>query len=171
MNDPITRPGWHVLIGAGAHAALAHTEIPSWRTHGRWISGATGVFAVTHVDALPPEDQVRVGAYFREHHPDACFVVATHSPLVCRSCVDADRITLYPQGTPIEGVARDRLIYGNLLDAYAAIGLETIGQSAAGVRMLERLARLRRDSILRGLTAEEEAELDRLVRIFPGGCP
>lgn len=83
-----------------------------------------GVVAIDEVDAhLHPEWQARIGDWFVEHFPNIQFFVTTHSPIICRP---ASRGSVWLLPTPgsgdlarrIDGNDLDRLLYGNLLEAY-----------------------------------------------------
>lgn len=83
-----------------------------------------GVVAIDEVDAhLHPEWQARIGDWLVKHFPEIQFFVTTHSPIICRP---ASRGSVWLLPTPgsgdparrIDGNALDRLLYGNLLDAY-----------------------------------------------------
>ncbi|HZH76905.1 MAG TPA: AAA family ATPase, partial [Archangium sp.] len=88
------------------------------------IVDVPGVVLIDEVDAhLHPTWQRRVGLWFREHFPKLQFIVTTHSPLVCQAAEVGTVWRLPKPGTDEEarqvtGVELDRLIYGNVLDAY-----------------------------------------------------
>ncbi|MEM9452950.1 MAG: AAA family ATPase [Myxococcota bacterium] len=84
-----------------------------------------GVVLIDEIDAhLHPSWQRRIGAWLCEHFPRVQFIVTTHSPLVCYPGQNSTIYRLPKPGTDSEGgmlkdVARDRLLYGNVLDAYS----------------------------------------------------
>jgi putative AbiEii toxin of type IV toxin-antitoxin system len=136
---------------------------------------APGVVLIDEVDAhLHPTWQRRVGLWFREHFPNIQFLVTTHSPLVCQA---ADHGTVFrlprpgggdDQGEMVKGVDRNRLLYGNVLDAY---GTELFGadvsRSEAAKAKLARLAELNQKSVRKGLTAKERKEVQELRAMMP----
>jgi energy-coupling factor transporter ATP-binding protein EcfA2 len=124
-----------------------------------------GVVLIDEVDAhLHPTWQRRVGLWFREHFPKLQFIVTTHSPLVCQAAEVGTVWRLPKPGTDEEarqvtGVELDRLLYGNVLDAYGT-GLfgEGVSRSQASKERLERLAALNLKEARKGLTAAERKE-------------
>lgn len=124
-----------------------------------------GVVLIDEVDAhLHPTWQRRVGLWFREHFPKLQFIVTTHSPLVCQAAEVGTVWRLPKPGTDEEarqvtGVELDRLLYGNVLDAYGT-GLfgEGVSRSQASKNRLERLAALNLKEARKGLTAAERKE-------------
>jgi hypothetical protein len=101
--------------------------------------------------------------------------VTTHSPLICQAASSGSIFLLPTPGsdeTPrfIEGIERDRLLYGNVLDAYATEGFGNVPtRSDEGVERLERLAELEAKAREEDLSDEERAERERLVKVFPSG--
>lgn len=83
-----------------------------------------GVVLIDEVDAhLHPTWQTRIGQWFTKHFPEMQFIVTTHSPLICRACEHGTIWRLPPPGSEggieqITGAEKDRLVYGNVLDAY-----------------------------------------------------
>jgi hypothetical protein len=83
-----------------------------------------GVVLIDEVDAhLHPTWQTRIGQWFTKHFPEMQFIVTTHSPLICRACEHGTIWRLSPPGgeggiEQITGAEKDRLVYGNVLDAY-----------------------------------------------------
>lgn len=83
-----------------------------------------GVVLIDEVDAhLHPTWQTRIGQWFTTHFPEMQFIVTTHSPLICRACEHGTIWRLSPPGSEggieqITGAEKDRLVYGNVLDAY-----------------------------------------------------
>jgi hypothetical protein len=128
-----------------------------------------GVVLIDEVDAhLHPTWQRRVGLWFREHFPKLQFIVTTHSPLVCQAAEMGTVWRLPKPGTDEEarqvtGVELDRLIFGNVLDAYGT-GLfgEGISRSESSKRRLQRLAELNLKELRKGLSASERKELTAL---------
>ena len=83
-----------------------------------------GVVAIDEIDAhLHPTWQTRIGDWFVDHFPKVQFITTTHSPLVCRA---ARRGSIWRLPTPgsngsatrVQGQEFDRLVKGNILEAY-----------------------------------------------------
>jgi len=135
---------------------------------------APGVVLIDEIDAhLHPSWQVRVGTWFVTSFPNMQFLVTTHSPLVCQAATRGSVFRLPQPGSDEEGrmVTGDelnRLLYGDILDAYETESfgvLET--RSAAGEEKLRRLAELNIKRLDEGLSAAEEAERGELQRALP----
>lgn len=133
-----------------------------------------GVVLIDEVDAhLHPTWQRRIGLWFRKHFPNIQFIVTTHSPLVCQA---ADHGTVFKLPTPgtdetgrmITGVELDRLLYGNVLDAYSTgvFGAD-VTRSISGEQRLERLAELNFKELDDTLTSEERREQENLRAMMP----
>lgn len=132
-----------------------------------------GVVLIDEIDAhLHPTWQTRIGQWFTQYFPNIQFIVTTHSPLVCRACEKGSIWRLaapdseIPSGEII-GTERDRLIYGNILDAY---GTEAFGESPVrsekSDEMLQRLGELNMRAAFGKITTEEEKERQTLQQIF-----
>lgn len=133
-----------------------------------------GVVLVDEVDAhLHPTWQRSIGQFFTTAFPKLQFVVSTHSALVCQS---AERGTIYLLPDPgaddagrfLEGDEKQRLVLGNVLDAFAtgAFGAN-VGQSEAGREKLERLADLNTKELDDELSSSEKEEREGLRRALP----
>ncbi len=133
-----------------------------------------GVVLIDEIDAhLHPTWQTRIGQWFTQYFPNIQFIVTTHSPLVCRAC---DKGSIWRLAAPdsdvpsgeITGIERERLIYGNILDAY---GTEIFGDSASinveAAQQRNRLGELYEKSIMGLIKSEEETEFTHLKGIFP----
>ena len=133
-----------------------------------------GVALIDEIDVhLHPTWQRRIGLWFRKHFPNMQFLVTTHSPLICQA---ADHGTVFRLPRPgvdetggmVVGTELQRLIYGNVLDAY---GTEVFGpdvtRSDQSKAMSSRLAELNVKEIRSGLTAEEKKERDKLRAAMP----
>lgn len=124
-----------------------------------------GVVMIDEIDAhLHPVWQRRIGLWFREHFPNIQFIVTTHSPLICQAATVGSVFRLPKPGSDEEagmvtGIALDRLLYGNVLDAYGtgAFG-EVPLRSPEAQEKLERLAVLNQKELKKGLSPEEHAE-------------
>lgn len=133
-----------------------------------------GVVLIDEIDAhLHPTWQTRIGQWFTRYFPNIQFLVTSHSPLICRACEQGTIWRLAAPGTDtasgeITGIERDRLIYGNVLDAY---GTEIFGQNvsiaAEAAVKTERLATLNVKSLMGMLNSDEKEELQHLNTIFP----
>lgn len=135
-----------------------------------------GVVMIDEIDVhLHPAWQRRIGHWFTTQFPNFQFIVTTHSPLICQAATRGSIFRLPTPGTDepprfIEGIERDRLLYGNVLDAYASDGFGHVPtRSDEGVKRLERLAELDEKALEDGLSDDERAERERLVQVFPTG--
>ncbi len=135
---------------------------------------APGVVLIDEVDAhLHPTWQRRIGLWFRKHFPKIQFIVTTHSPLVCQA---SDQGTVYrlprpgssEKGAFVRGTELQRLLYGNVLDAYSTdLFGEDVGRSDAGEAKLRRLAELNLRELDGELTKAEKTELLALRAALP----
>lgn len=133
-----------------------------------------GVVLIDEVDAhLHPTWQRRVGHWFRKHFPKLQFIVTTHSPLICQAATVGSIFRLPRPGSEerggmVTGVARDRLLYGNVLDAYSTgVFGEISTRSPEALEQLERLAILNQKELAEGLTEEEREEQRGLRERLP----
>ena len=133
-----------------------------------------GVVLIDEVDAhLHPSWQRQIGLWFREHFPNIQFIVTTHSPFVCQA---ADVGTVYRLPRPgsrekagmVTGADLDRLLFGNVLDAYSTdlFGEGATRSEEAKKRQL-RLAELNMAELMRDLKEPERAELESLRSALP----
>ncbi|MEI6949930.1 AAA family ATPase [Paraflavisolibacter sp. H34] len=130
-----------------------------------FIIDLPGVVLIDEIDAhLHPTWQTKIGEWFLRYFPKMQFIVTTHSPLVCRAAEKGTIWRLRVPGTDVPsgevtGVDRERLIYGDLLDAY---GTELFGrnvtQSPSGQEISERLAALSLKSFKGELSQKEQKE-------------
>lgn len=133
-----------------------------------------GVVLVDEIDAhLHPTWQTRIGQWFTKYFPKLQFIVTTHSPLVCRAAENGSIWRLAAPGSDyasgeITGLDRDRLIHGNVLDAY---GTEVFGEGVSIAEesndMLTRLAELNVKSMLGEINDSEHVELQNLKAVLP----
>jgi predicted ATP-binding protein involved in virulence len=142
---------------------------------GNIIIDLPGVVLIDEIDAhLHPTWQTRIGQWFTKYFPKMQFIVTTHSPLVCRA---SDKGSIWRLAAPgsenqsgeVTGTDKNRLIYGNILDAF---GTEVFGKSvsisAEGNEKRNRLGELNIKSILgEKIEATELKELSELKEIFP----
>jgi predicted ATP-dependent endonuclease of OLD family len=133
-----------------------------------------GVVLIDEIDVhLHPTWQRRIGLWFRKHFPKMQFLVTTHSPLICQAA-DVGTVFRLPRpgvaeaGGMVEGTQLQRLLFGNVLDAY---GTEVFGpdvtRSEQSKVMSSRLAELNVKEVREGLTSAEKKERDRLRAAMP----
>ncbi|MCO6491037.1 MAG: AAA family ATPase [Phaeodactylibacter sp.] len=135
-----------------------------------------GVVLIDEIDAhLHPTWQARIGEWFLKYFPKIQFIVTTHSPIICRAAEHGSiwRLTAPGSDEPsreITGKERDRLIYGNVLEALGteAFGSEVV-RSDESKKMLKRMSELNIKSIRGQLDEKEEKELQELKSILPTG--
>jgi predicted ATP-binding protein involved in virulence len=133
-----------------------------------------GVVLIDEIDAhLHPTWQTRIGQWFLKYFPQLQFIVTTHSPLVCRACEKGSIWRLKAPGSDEEsgevtGIDRDRLIYGNILDAYGTgVFGENTSISKDSNEMLNRLSELNVKSMMGLIDKKESEELQELRAKFP----
>jgi energy-coupling factor transporter ATP-binding protein EcfA2 len=135
---------------------------------------APGIVLIDEIDAhLHPTWQRQVGLWLRQHFPRVQFLVTTHSPLICQA---ADVGTVYrlpkpgsdEQSRMLTGIEHNRLVYGNVLDAYGteAFGPD-ISRSKESQKRLKRLAELNLKEMRKGLEPEERREQQSLRSTMP----
>ncbi|MCP3143041.1 AAA family ATPase [Pyxidicoccus xibeiensis] len=133
-----------------------------------------GVVLIDEIDVhLHPTWQRRVGHWFRKHFPNIQFIVTTHSPLICQAATVGSIFRLprpgsQERGGMVTGVARDRLLYGNVLDAYGTGAFGDVPtRSPEALVQLERLAILNQKELAEGLTEGERSEQQGLRARLP----
>ncbi len=132
-----------------------------------------GIVLIDEIDAhLHPTWQTRIGQWFTEYFPNIQFIVSTHSPLVCRATEKGSIWRLAAPGGQtksgkITGADKNRLIFGNILDAY---GTEVFGSdvtiSEDAIEKKEELVELNKKKMAGVLKPEEESKLKKLRQIF-----
>jgi energy-coupling factor transporter ATP-binding protein EcfA2 len=132
-----------------------------------------GVVLIDEIDVhLHPTWQTKIGKWFTQVFPNIQFIVATHSPFVCRACQNGSIWRLATPNTKmlagmIQGIERDRLIYGNILDAY---GTELFGDDVSideeTAANRNRLGELYEKSIMGLIEPSEKAEYNRLKTVY-----
>jgi len=152
----------------GADAVFANV-----RTGGTTID-LPGVVLIDEIDThLHPTWQTRIGNWFLQYFPKLQFIVTTHSPLICRACEHGSIWRLTAPGSTeqsgeVTGLDRDRLIYGNVLDAF---GTEVFGhevtQSQKGLGLGKQLAQLNKKSFKGTITETERQEMYELRAKMP----
>lgn len=135
---------------------------------------ASATVLIDEVDAhLHPTWQRTIGQWLLRYFPNVQFLVTTHSPLICQAA-EAGSVFLLPRpgsgesGEMLRGDRLQRLLYGNVLDAYStgAFG-EGVTRSDAALDKLERLAALNAAELQGQLSKQEQDEQDELRRIMP----
>jgi len=133
-----------------------------------------GVVMIDEIDAhLHPTWQKKIGFWLTEHFPNFQFIVTTHSPLICQASAKGSIFLLPRPGTEeegriLEGTERDRLVYGDILDAYSTEAFGAgVTRSPEAQKMQERLAALNVKELKHSLSAKEKAEQQRLRAAFP----
>ncbi len=138
-----------------------------------------GVVLIDEIDAhLHPTWQTRIGQWFTHVFPNIQFIVTTHSPLICRGCMDESghiKGSIWRISAPDSAVGhgllndtdRDRLIYGNVLDAYGtgAFG-ENIERTKAAQALLKELAQLDKLHTFGQISHEQDDRRLELQKIF-----
>lgn len=142
------------------------------------IIALPGVVLIDEIDAhLHPTWQIKIGYWFTKYFPKIQFLVSTHSPLVCRACENGSVWRLGAGDhlgslTEIKGIEKDRLVYGNILDAY---GTELFGRSPvrskASKEKLRRLGELNMQFALGQIEEAEQKERKELLKILSTDDP
>lgn len=135
---------------------------------------APGVVLIDEVDAhLHPTWQRKIGQWFRKYFPNMQFIVTTHSPLICQAAEHGTVFRLPRPGTDetgrmIVGDELNRLVYGNVLDAYGTeLFGENVTRSEASEKKLQQLAELNSKELREGLTPKERKKQNELRRMLP----
>ena len=133
-----------------------------------------GVVAIDEIDAhMHPAWQKRIGDWLVERFPMVQFFVTTHSPIICRSAEKGSIWRLPTPGTQeeahrIEGQDRDRLVNGNILEAFDTEYFgANVTRSDASHRMLKELAKLNRKRRRGRLSDGEERQRRKLQSALP----
>ncbi len=134
-----------------------------------------GVVIIDEVDAhLHPTWQTKIGQWFTKYFPQLQFIVTTHSPLICRACGEHGKIfklaapgSEKPSGE-ITGLNRDRLVYGDILEAYET---DEFGDGVEWSDEGRKLQKEYRDLVYKRrfgvkMTKKEEERLGHLKGIF-----
>ena len=140
---------------------------------GRLVVEKSGVVLIDEVDAhLHPTWQTRIGQWFTTYFPNIQFIVTTHSPLICRAAEKGSIWRLAAPGSgedsgEVTGTDRDRLIYGNVLDAYGTdVFGENVARSEGGMKLLEQYAHLEKLRLFGKLSDDQKIEWQKLQQIF-----
>lgn len=159
------------------HMALARPDSELFKEHHeRLCVRHPAVVLIDEIDAhLHPTWQRQIGHWLTKHFPKVQFIVTSHSPLVCQAAEHGSIFRLPAPGSDeqaafVEGIDRDRLVFGSVLDAY---GTELFGsdisRSETALQKQERLAELNKKAILKPdeFTDADAAERERLRDLFP----
>ena len=136
-----------------------------------------GVVIIDEIDAhLHPTWQRTIGVWFRKHFPNVQFIVSTHSPLICQAA-EVGSVFRLPRpgaspdedrGEMVKGLALQRLLYGNVLDAYSTgVFGEGVTRSESAQEKLDRLAELNTQELVATLSDDERDEQANLRAILP----
>ncbi|MEP1381153.1 MAG: ATP-binding protein [Paracoccaceae bacterium] len=137
--------------------------------------GLPGVVAIDEIDAhLHPTWQTKIGNWFIEHFPSIQFFTTTHSPLVCRASGIRGSIWRLPvpgkdeQPKRVTGQDFDRLVKGNILDAYGTDFFgEDVDTPEVSRKSENRIASLSMLKALGKISEEENSELLSLQAARP----
>lgn len=136
-----------------------------------------GIILIDEIDShLHPAWQSRIGQWFTERFPMIQFIVTTHSPIICQA---AERGSIWRLASPgsdevsgrVRGREYDRLVYGNVLEAYSTEYFGTgVTRSTASKDQMTRLAMLNRKGLRGKLSKQEEEERVRLRQAMPSAA-
>ena len=157
----------------GAETVLRHMDNSSG------IISLPGIVAIDEVDAhLHPAWQRNIGEWFTHRFPKVQFIVTTHSPLVCRAAANGGSIWRLPvpgtESSPmrVEGQEFERLVYGDLLDAYSTDFFgKDVTRSIQSQELLDELAKLNLKSVKGKILKDENERLERLRSMLPSTSP
>jgi predicted ATP-binding protein involved in virulence len=143
---------------------------------GKLLIDVPGVVLIDEIDShLHPTWQTRIGKWFVKYFPNIQFIVTTHSPLVCRACEHGTIWRLSAPGSSlpsgqIMGMEKEKLVYGNILDAYGTNVFGTaITISQEAVHKRNRWSELKIKALFSpspSLNENEQQELITLEKIF-----
>ncbi len=146
---------------------------------GRITISTPGVVLIDEIDVhLHPSWQRRIGHWFTDFFPEVQFIVSTHSPLVCQAAEKGSIFRLPSPGTEqigsgfVEGIARERLLFGDVLDAYGTeLFGEGVDRSDTAKEKMAELARLNQKAAKKKLTGAEVSQRKTLMKTFSGHAP
>ena len=135
---------------------------------------APGVVLIDEIDVhLHPTWQKEIGIWFCQYFPNIQFIVSTHSPIICQAATQGTVYRLpkpgsHDSGQMITGQDLDRLLYGNVLDAYGTdVFGENVTRSEASRQKQKRLAQLNQKARYEELSEEEKQEHQKLQAMMP----
>lgn len=139
---------------------------------------ATGVVMIDDINAyLSPEYQQQLIEGLKYAFPKLQFIVTTDSPFILRGCSEEDTVYKLSSNADVTevkevtGAEKDRLVYGDVLDAYWTGNFGLIAISDNGKEMKKRLHHLFKASAYGKITESEKDELFRLQQIFTSAAP
>jgi predicted ATPase len=154
-------------------ARAGDAPIIAMREDGRHIVDVEGVILIDEVDAhLHPDWQTKIGRWFVQSFPKVQFIVTTHSPLICQAvALGGSVFKLAEPGSGedarfLEGVELNRLVYGNILDAYGTGAFGEVERAPEAEAMRAELATLNSKALDAGLSPEERRRREGLRAIF-----
>lgn len=133
-----------------------------------------GVVLIDEIDAhLHPTWQTKIGQWFTKVFKNMQFIVATHSPLICRACENGSIWRLAAPGSgqksgPVTGEAKDKLVYGDVLDAYETdvFGAKITRGEEGREKQEEYRSLVYKENYGLKMSAEEKKQLKHLKSIF-----
>lgn len=154
------------VYGASSVFQSANARVPQF--------DIPGVVLIDEIDAhLHPSWQTRIGQWFTQYFPQIQFIVTTHSPLICRACEKGSIWRLAAPGSDrisgeVTGEDKDKLIYGDVLDAYETdVFGAKITRGEEGREKQEEYRRLvYKENYGQKMSAEEQKQLKHLKSIF-----
>lgn len=134
-----------------------------------------GVVLIDEMDShLHPNWQKEIGFTLRRLFPNIQFIVTTHSPLICHAVQESGFILRMPTDgsgdlpQTIDGIDRQRLIYGDILEGLASSGFEAgETRSEKANELLDEIATLSLRQLESTLTETETRRLQELRATFP----
>jgi energy-coupling factor transporter ATP-binding protein EcfA2 len=132
-----------------------------------------GVVFIDEIDVhLHPSWQRKIGEWLTKHFPKIQFIVSTHSALICQSAVNGT-ISILPsadgsqKAQKISGYLKDRLVYGNILEALSsgAFG-HGVERSEKAEDLLDELAELNVAFLDDDLSEDEMSRREYLMSVF-----
>lgn len=154
------------VYGASSVFQSANARVPQF--------DIPGVVLIDEIDAhLHPSWQTRIGQWFTQYFPQIQFIVTTHSPLICRACEKGSIWRLAAPGSDrisgeVTGEDKDKLIYGDVLDAYETdVFGAKITRGEEGREKQEEYRRLvYKENYGQKMSADEQKQLKHLKSIF-----
>ncbi|WP_054895794.1 AAA family ATPase [Pseudomonas sp. NBRC 111137] len=133
-----------------------------------------GIVVIDEVDAhLHPSWQKRIAPWFLSVFPRLQFIVTTHSPIICQAAEHGSVWRLPTPGTDesggqIQGDTLNRLIFGNILEAYdtSFFGADVSRSETSRSQLLE-LAQLNRKQAFGELSENESMRIAALRATMP----
>jgi predicted ATP-binding protein involved in virulence len=138
------------------------------------VINVAGVVLIDEIDAhLHPTWQTRIGQWFTHYFPNLQFIVTTHSPLICRACEKGSIWRLAAPGNDrisgeVTGEDKDKLIYGDVLDAYETdvFGAKITRGEEGREKQDEYRSLVYKENYGQKMSADEKKQLKHLKTIF-----